>query len=215
MDLAGVLDHTLLRPDATVAEIDALCQEALAHRFAAVCVNGVHVRRCAEILAGSGIAVCAVVGFPLGASAPEVKAYEARRAIEDGAREVDMVLAIGALKSGDDDFVRAEVAAVAEVCHGGGALLKAILEMGLLTAEEKVRACRLAQAGGADFVKTATGFSAGGATVEDVLLLRRVAGPELGIKAAGGIRTAANARALLAAGATRIGSSAAVAIAGA
>ncbi len=210
--IAGVIDHTLLKADATIAGIDKLCEEALAHGFAAVCVNGVHVRRCAEILAGSGVAVCTVVGFPLGASAPEVKTYEARRAIEDGASEIDMVLNIGALKSGDDEFVRRDVAGVAEVVHRLGASLKVILEMCLLSEEEKVRACRICKVAGADYVKTSTGFSTGGATLEDVALMRRTVGPEMGIKAAGGVHDADEARAMVEAGATRIGASASVAI---
>jgi len=211
-DLAGFIDHTLLRADATLAEIDQLCDEALRFRFATVCVNGVHVRRCAEILQGSGVGVSAVVGFPLGAMAPEVKVYEARRALEDGACEIDMVINVGALKSGDDAFVRRDVAGVAEVCHRLGAKLKVILETALLTDPEKVRACDAAKAAGADFVKTSTGFSKGGATVEDVALMRRAVGPTLGIKAAGGVRTALDARKLVEAGATRLGASASVAI---
>jgi len=211
-DLAGFIDHTLLRADATLAEIDQLCDEALRFRFATVCVNGVHVRRCAEILQGSGVGVSAVVGFPLGAMAPEVKVYEARRALEDGACEIDMVINVGALKSGDDAFVRRDVAGVAEVSHRLGAKLKVILETALLTDPEKVRACDAAKAAGADFVKTSTGFSKGGATVEDVALMRRAVGPTLGIKAAGGVRTALDARKLVEAGATRLGASASVAI---
>ena len=210
--LAGYIDHTLLKPDATSAEIDQLCDEALRHRFASVCVNGSWARRCAEILAGSGVAVCAVVGFPLGASATEVKVYEARRAIEDGACEIDMVMHVGALKSGDDVFVRRDVAAVAEACHALGAKLKVILETGLLTDAEKVRACEAAKSAGADFVKTSTGFSKGGATAADVELMRRTVGPTLGIKASGGVRSHGDARAMIAAGATRIGASASVAI---
>ena len=210
--IAATIDHTLLKPDATLAEIDVLCGEALQHRFASVCVNGVHVRRCAEILAGSGVLVCAVVGFPLGAMASEAKAYEARRAIEDGACEVDMVLQVGLLKSGADAQVERDVAAVAETCRRGGARLKVILETALLTDDEKLRACRLAQRAGADFVKTSTGFAKGGATVEDVALMRRAVGPALGVKASGGVRDTASAQALLAAGATRIGASASVAI---
>lgn len=210
--LAGYIDHTLLKPDASSAEIDRLCDEALRHRFASVCVNGSWVRRCAEILAGSGVAVCAVVGFPLGASATEVKVYEARRAIEDGACEIDMVMHVGALKSGDDAFVRRDVAAVAEACHALGVKLKVILETGLLTDAEKVRACELAKSAGADFVKTSTGFSKGGATAADVELMRRAVGPVLGIKASGGVRSQDDARAMIAAGATRIGASASVAI---
>jgi len=211
--LAGTIDHTLLKPDATLAEIDTLCAEALEHRFASVCINGVHVRRCAEILRGSGVAVCSVVGFPLGAMAPEVKVYEARRALEDGATEVDMVQNVGALRSGDEEFVRRDVAAVAETVHRFGATLKVILETCLLTDEEKVRASRIAKSAGADYVKTSTGFSKGGATVEDVALMRRAVGPELGVKASGGVRTPDDARAMLAAGATRIGASASVRIA--
>jgi len=211
-DLAGAIDHTLLKPDATAAEIDRLCDEARTHRFASVCVNGTWARRCAEILAGSGVAVCCVVGFPLGASVTEVKAYEARRAIEDGACEIDMVLNVGALKSGDKEFVRRDIAAVAETCHRLGAKLKVILENALLTDAEKVTACQLAVAAGADFVKTSTGFSKGGATVKDVALMRSVVGPALGVKAAGGIRDKKDAAELIAAGATRLGASASVAI---
>ena len=167
-DLAGHIDHTLLKPDATAAQVDALCADALQHGFASVCVNGAWVRRCAEILSGSGVLVCSVIGFPLGAMATEVKAYEARRAIEDGACEIDMVLAVGALKGGDHDFVRRDIAAVANVCHGLGARLKVILETCLLEDFEIVRACELAKQAGADFVKTSTGFSSGGATAEHV-----------------------------------------------
>jgi deoxyribose-phosphate aldolase len=210
--LAGYIDHTLLRPDATVEEIDQLCAEALAHGFASVCVNGCWVARCAEILAGSRTIVCAVVGFPLGACAPEVKAYEARRAIEDGACEIDMVVNVGALRSGDDEYVRRDVAGVADVCHRLGAKLKVILETALLDDAQKVRGCELARAAGADYVKTSTGFSKGGATVADVALMRRTVGPAIGVKAAGGVRTAEDAHALIAAGATRLGASASVAI---
>jgi deoxyribose-phosphate aldolase len=210
--LAGAIDHTLLKPEASAAEIDALCAEAIEHRFASVCVNGTWARRCAEILAGSGVAVCCVVGFPLGASATEVKVYEARRAIEDGACEIDMVLNVGALKSGDREFVRRDIGAVAETCHRLGAKLKVILETALLTDAEKVAACEEARAAGADFVKTSTGFSKGGATARDVALLRATVGPVMGVKAAGGIRDAEVARAMLAAGATRLGASASVAI---
>lgn len=212
-DVARHIDHTLLKANATLAEIEQLCQEAKTHGFASVCVNGLWVRRCAELLAGTPVAVCTVVGFPLGASAPEVKAFEARRAIEDGACEVDMVLSVGALKSGQDDFVRADIAAVREVCRAMGAKLKVILETCLLTDDEKVRACRAAVAAGADFVKTSTGFSTGGATVADVELMRRVVGPAIGVKASGGVRTRDDAKAMLAAGATRLGASASVAIA--
>lgn len=210
--LAGVIDHTLLRAEATLADIDRLCAEARTHGFASVCVNGVWVRRCAEQLAGTPVAVCAVVGFPLGASAPEVKTFEARRALADGAREIDMVIAIGALIGGHDAFVEAEIAAVRGVCCAGSARLKVILETCLLDDAQKVRACRLAVSAGADFVKTSTGFSSGGATVEDVALMRATSGPTMGVKAAGGVRTASGAYALLAAGANRLGASASVAI---
>jgi deoxyribose-phosphate aldolase len=211
-DLASYFDHTLLKPDATLDQVDRLCDEAMRHRFASVCVNGCHVRRCAEILAASGVMVCSVIGFPLGACAPEVKVYEARRAIEDGACEIDMVINVGALKSGADDVALKDIAGVARTCHGLGARLKLILETGLLTDEEKVRGCRLAQRAGADFVKTSTGFSKGGATVEDVALMRRTVGPVMGIKASGGVRDESAAQAMIAAGATRIGASACVEI---
>ncbi len=209
---ARAIDHTLLKPDATAAQIDTLCAEAAEHKFASVCVNGVWVRRCAELLAGSGVAVCTVVGFPLGAMAPEVKAYEARRAIEDGACEVDMVLSVGALKSGEDAFVEQDIRGLAETCHALGAKLKVILETCLLTDEEKIRACRAAKRAGADFVKTSTGFSTGGATPEDVALMRRTVGPLMGVKASGGVRDAGDAKTMIAAGATRLGASASVAI---
>ena len=212
-EIAGTIDHTLLKPDATASDIDRLCDEARRHRFASVCVNGAWVSRCAEILSGSGVLVATVVGFPLGACVPEVKAYEAQRAIEDGACEVDMVQDVGALKSGDDAFVQRDIAGVADVCHRLGARLKVILETCLLTDDEKVRACQLAKRAGADFVKTSTGFSSGGATVQDVELMRRVVGPVMGVKASGGVRDTDSARAMLDAGATRIGASASVAIA--
>jgi deoxyribose-phosphate aldolase len=210
--IASYIDHTLLKPDATAAEVDKLCDEARKHRFASVCVNGTWARRCGEILAGSGVAVCCVVGFPLGASVPEVKSYEARRAIEDGACEIDMVLNVGALKSGDHEFVRRDIAGVAEVCHKLGAKLKVILETALLTDPEKVKACELARLAGADFVKTSTGFSKGGATAADVELMRKTVGPAMGVKASGGIRDAQDAKTMIAAGATRLGASASVAI---
>jgi deoxyribose-phosphate aldolase len=211
-ELARKIDHTLLRPEATASEIDVLCDEARLHGFAAVCVHGIWVRRCAERLAGTEVAVCAVAGFPLGGMATAAKSFEALRAIQDGAREIDMVLAIGALKSGEDRLVRDDVAAAADACRAGGTLLKVILETALLTDAEKVRACELAKAAGADFVKTSTGFSKGGATVADVALLRRTVGPELGVKASGGIRDTKTALEMIRAGATRIGTSSSVAI---
>jgi deoxyribose-phosphate aldolase len=211
-ELATYIDHTLLKPEATVEDIDKLCAEALQLRVASVCVNGSWVKRCTEILRGSGVLVCSVIGFPLGAMASEVKAYEARRAIEDGACEIDMVQNVGALKSGFDDFVERDIAMVAEVCHRLGARLKVILETALLTDSEKTRACELAVRAGADFVKTSTGFSRGGATAADVALMRRTVGPAVGVKASGGVRDQAGAKAMIAAGATRIGASASVAI---
>jgi len=211
-DLASAIDHTLLRPDATLADHDQLCAEALEYRFASVCIHGAHVRRCAEILQGSGVLVCSVAGFPLGAMASRAKRFEAERALDDGACEIDVVLPIGLLKSGADDLVERDVAGVAEVCRARGGRLKVILETCLLTDDEKVRACRIANRAGADFVKTSTGFAQGGATVEDVALLRRTVGPSIGVKAAGGIRDSATALALLDAGATRIGASASVEI---
>ncbi len=214
-DMASHIDHTLLKADATAADVDTLCGEALEHRFASVCVNSTWVKRCAEILMGSGVLVCTVVGFPLGASLSEVKSYEARRAIEDGACEVDMVLNVGAMKSGMDALVKSDIAAVAATCHSLGARLKVILETCLLTKDEIVRASELAKAAGADFVKTSTGFSTGGATLEDVALMRRAVGPVLGVKASGGVRTTADAEAMIGAGATRIGASASIAIVGA
>jgi deoxyribose-phosphate aldolase len=210
--IASYIDHTLLKPDATSAEIDKLCDEARKNKFATVCVNGTWARRCTEILHGSGVAVCCVVGFPLGASTPEVKAFEARRAIEDGACEIDMVINIGALKSKDHDFVRRDIQGVAEVCHQLGARLKVILETALLTDAEKVKGSELAQLAGADFVKTSTGFSKGGATAADVALMRKTVGPTMGVKASGGIRDQQDAKTMIAAGATRLGASASVAI---
>lgn len=211
-DVATYIDHTLLKPDATLAEIDTLCAEAMEYGFASVCVNSTWVRRCAEILEGAPVLVCTVVGFPLGASLTEVKSYEARRAIENGACEIDMVLNVGALKSGLDDLVRSDIASVAATCRSHGARLKVILETCLLTKDEIVRASEFAKAAGAHFVKTSTGFSTGGATVEDIALMRRAVGPVLGVKASGGVRSSADAQAMIEAGATRIGASASVAI---
>ena len=211
-DLARYIDHTLLRPDAVAADVDKLCDEAAAHRFASVCVNPAWVRRAAERLRGTGIAVASVIGFPFGATPAEVKVFEARRATADGATEIDMVINVGALRSSMTDLVRDDIAAVAGACHEGGALCKAIIETALLTDDEKVTACRLAQQAGADYVKTSTGYASGGATVADVELMRRTVGPEMGVKASGGIRTAEDVRAMIAAGATRIGASAGVKI---
>jgi len=207
-----MIDHTLLKPEATYAQIAQLCDEARQYGFASVCVNATHVKRCAERLAGSPVKVCAVVGFPLGATVPEVKAYEAQQAIEDGATEIDMVINVGALKSKDDDLVARDIGAVVRTARASGALVKVIIEAALLTDEEKTTACQLAIEAGADFVKTSTGFGPGGATARDIELMRRVVGPKMGIKAAGGIRTREDAEMMVAAGATRIGASASVKI---
>jgi deoxyribose-phosphate aldolase len=208
--LAGMIDHTLLKPEATQDQIVTLCQEAIEYSFAAVCVHPAYVALCAETLQGTEVQVATVAGFPLGATLPEVKAYEAQRSIAAGADEVDMVLNVGALKSRAYELVFGDIGAVAQACHARSALLKVIIEAALLTDEEKVAACALAQEAGADYVKTSTGFGPGGAKVEDVALMRRTVGPGMGIKAAGGIRTYADALAMIGAGATRIGASAGV-----
>lgn len=212
--LAAAIDHTLLKATATAAEIRRICAEAAEHRFATVCVNGGWVGEAARLLAGTGVGVAAVVGFPLGAVAPEAKAAEAARAVADGATEIDMVLQIGRLKAGEDEFVRRDIEAVVRASRAAdaAALVKVIIETCYLTDEEKVRACRLAVAAGAHFVKTSTGFGPAGATVEDVRLMRANVPAHVGVKAAGGVRTAEDARAMLAAGATRIGTSSGVAI---
>jgi deoxyribose-phosphate aldolase len=211
-EVAALIDHTLLKPDATQDQIAQLCYEARKHGFAAVCVNPAHVKLCAQLLKGSPVHVCTVVGFPLGATPPEVKSYEAQQTLDDGATEVDMVINIGALKSKDYALVERDIASVARTCHAGGAILKVIIEAALLTDEEKVIACQLAKAASADYVKTSTGFGPGGATLDDVALMRRSVGPELGVKAAGGIGSYEEAKAMVAAGATRIGASAGVKI---
>ena len=208
--VARLIDHTLLKPEATRSDIDRLCQEARAHLFASVCVNPTYVRQAREALRGITVKVCCVVGFPLGAQPPESKALETRRAIREGAREIDMVINIGALKSKDDALVLKDIRAVVEACRESRVLSKVILETALLSDEEKVRGCELSMKAGADFVKTSTGFSSKGATVEDVALMRRTVGPTMGVKAAGGIRTLADAQKMIAAGATRIGASASV-----
>lgn len=211
--IASLIDHTLLKPEATREQIARLCEEAQKYGFAAVCVNPTNVKLAAKLLEDSSVAVCTVVGFPLGATLPEVKAYEAQQALSQGAAEIDMVINIGALKSGDRELVEQDIAAVARLCHDHGAICKVIIEAALLTEEEKVTACQLAKEAGADYVKTSTGFGPGGATVEDVALMRRVVGPSMGVKAAGGIRTLETARAMIQAGATRIGTSSGVKIA--
>jgi deoxyribose-phosphate aldolase len=211
-DLAGFIDHTLLRADATYSDIDKLCDEATQFGFASVCVNPVFVKRCAARLSGSSPVVCSVVGFPLGAIPKEMKALEARRAVREGASEIDMVIAIGALKSGDLRYVEDDIRAVAETAHDGGAILKVILETSLLTDDEKVAGCVAARKARAEFVKTSTGFSTGGATAHDVELMVRAVDRKLGVKASGGIRSAEDAKRLIAAGATRIGASVGVKI---
>ena len=210
--LADWIDHTLLKPDATHDQVARLCYEASKYRFASVCVNPSNVKLCAQLLKNKGVPVCTVVGFPLGATSTEAKTFEAQQAIRDGASEVDMVANIGALKSRDYEIVEQDIASVARASHAGNAILKVIIEAALLTDEEKVVACQLAKVAGADFVKTSTGFGPGGATLEDVALMRRVVGPTMGVKAAGGIRTYAAAQKMIAAGASRIGASASVRI---
>ena len=211
-DVAAMIDHTLLKPDATRADIQQLCREALEFRFATVCVNPTWIALAASMLRGRGVGICAVVGFPLGATTPDVKHYETRRAIFDGATEIDMVINVGALKSGDLRLVERDIEAVTIPCRDSNATSKVIIEAALLTDDEKVAACTLAKAAGADFVKTSTGFAKGGATAGDVALMRRVVGEEMGVKAAGGIRDYESLKALVAAGATRIGASAGVRI---
>jgi deoxyribose-phosphate aldolase len=210
--LAAAIDHTLLKPTATEDQIRTLCAEAILYRFASVCVQPCWVSLCAKLLEASPVKVCTVIGFPLGTTLPEVKAFEAQRCMALGATELDMVINLGALKSGQLELVQAEIGCVVEAAHPQGALVKVIIETGYLTEEEKITACQLVKAAGADYVKTSTGFGPGGATVEDVALLRRIVGPEMGVKAAGGVKTAADAKAMIAAGATRIGSSAGVRI---
>ncbi len=211
-DLARYLDHTLLKPEASASDIDKLCAEAVECGFAAVCVNPSWVKRAADNVRGSDVKVASVVGFPFGATPSEIKAMETRRAIRDGAREIDMVINIGALKSGDHDSVKKDIEKVADACREAGARTKVIIETALLTDEEKVIASYLAKEAKADFVKTSTGFGGGGATVHDVLLMRETVGPEMGIKASGGIHSAEEVKEMIAAGATRIGASAGVAI---
>lgn len=210
--VASMIDHTLLKPDATRADIEKLCQEAAEHKFATVCVNPTWVALAASRLRGSGVRVCSVVGFPLGATTPDVKHYETRRAIFDGAAEIDMVINVGALKSGDLRLVERDMEAVVQPSRDCGVVSKVIIEAAYLTDDEKITACTLAKAAGADFVKTSTGFGPGGATVADVALMRRVVGAEMGVKAAGGVRDYEGLRALVAAGASRVGASAGVKI---
>ncbi|WDF82503.1 deoxyribose-phosphate aldolase [Lacticaseibacillus pabuli] len=210
--LAKYIDHTLLKQDASEVQIQQIFKEAKQYDFASVCINPYWVKDAATALADSDVNVCTVIGFPLGANTTEIKVAEAKASIADGADECDMVINIGALKSRNEDFVREDIAAVAEAVHAQGKLLKVIIECVLLTDEEKVLACRLSEEAGADFVKTSTGFAGGGATVHDVALMRKTVGDRLQVKAAGGIHTYADAKALIAAGADRLGASAGVAI---
>jgi deoxyribose-phosphate aldolase len=212
LNIASMIDHTLLKPDATPDQIAQLCYEARKYNFASVCINPGYVKLCADLLRGSNVKVCTVIGFPLGATAPEVKAYEAETALKDGATEIDMVINIGALKGGDHTLVARDIRGVVEVVHVAGNLVKVIIETSLLTDDEKVTACLLAKEAGADFVKTSTGFAGGGATVHDVALMRRAVGPEMGVKASGGVHTFEEAKSMVEAGATRIGASAGVKI---
>jgi deoxyribose-phosphate aldolase len=211
-EIAAWIDHTLLKPEATAGQVKKLCEEARQYHFAAVCVNPVYVPLARGLLKDAGVGLCAVIAFPLGAILPEDKVYEARRVIENGANEVDMVINIGALKSEAYGLVLNDILFVTQEAHEHGARVKVIIEAALLTRREKILACLLAQTAGANFVKTSTGFGPGGATMEDVDLMHRVVGPGTGVKAAGGIRTCKDALAMIAAGANRIGSSAGVSI---
>lgn len=210
-NFARMIDHTLLKAEATKEQIEKLCAEAKQFNFASVCVNPTWVKRSSELLQGTDVLVCTVIGFPLGANTPAVKAFEAKDAIANGAKEVDMVINIGALKDKNYDLVQADIAAVVEAAKDS-ALVKVIIESCLLTDEEKVKACELAVAAGADYVKTSTGFSTGGATAEDIALMRKTVGPELGVKASGGVRSLEDMKKMVEAGATRIGASSGVAI---
>jgi deoxyribose-phosphate aldolase len=211
-EIAGLIDHTLLKPEATPAGVKQWCEDARRYHFAAVCVNPAYVSLAAKALEGTDVAVCTVVGFPLGATTTEAKVCEARQALLDGATELDMVIHIGALKAGEYERVEEDIAAVTEVAHVGGGKVKVIIETALLNEEEKISACRLAKAANANFVKTSTGFAASGAKVEDVRLMRKTVGTEMGVKAAGGIHSYQEAMAMIEAGATRIGASAGVRI---
>lgn len=210
-DLASLIDHTILKPEATLHEIKKFCSEALEYKFASVCVNPTWVKDAAGFLKGSNVKVCTVIGFPLGATTSETKAFETKSIIQEGATEVDMVMNIGALKEGRDSLVEQDIRAVVNAANRT-ATVKVIIETSLLTREEKIRACELSVKAGADFVKTSTGFSTGGATIEDIQLMRKIVGPDIGVKASGGVRDARAVEAMIEAGATRIGSSSGVAI---
>jgi deoxyribose-phosphate aldolase len=210
-NIAAMIDHTLLKADATKEQIEILCQEAKEHQFFSVCINPTWISTAKGLLNGSSVKVCTVIGFPLGANTPETKAFETKNAIENGADEVDMVINIGALKDKNDELVLRDIQTVVEAAKGK-ALTKVIIETSLLTREEKVRACELSVKAGADYVKTSTGFSTGGATVEDIRLMRETVGPDIGVKASGGVRNTEDTQKMIDAGATRIGASAGVSI---
>lgn len=211
-NMAGMIDHTMLKPDVTADQIAQLCYEARKYEFASVCVNPTHVKLCSNLLLDTDVKVCTVIGFPLGASSPQVKKFETETAIRDGANEIDMVINIGALKAGNNTLVARDIHEVVTVAKRAGAITKVIIETSLLTEEEKVRACLLSKEAGANFVKTSTGFAGGGATVEDITLMRKVVGPGMGIKASGGVRDYQGAKNMVDAGANRIGASAGVKI---
>lgn len=210
-NIAAMIDHTLLKPEATRQQIESLCQEAKEYKFASVCVNPTWVSTAKELLQGSDVMVCTVIGFPLGATTSETKAFETKNAIDHGADEVDMVINIGALKDHNDELVEKDIRTVVEAAKGK-AHTKVIIETSLLSKEEKIRACELSVKAGADFVKTSTGFSTGGATAEDIALMRQTVGPDLGVKASGGVRSTEDVQKMIEAGATRIGASSSIAI---
>ncbi|MFK0040892.1 deoxyribose-phosphate aldolase [Paenarthrobacter sp. NPDC090517] len=211
-NIASYIDHTLLKPEASEADVLKVCAEAVEYKFKSVCVNPVWVKTVTKALKGSGVLTCSVIGFPLGATPSDVKAFEARGAVLDGADEIDMVINMASARANDKGALVDDIRAVSEVVHAGEAILKVIIETSMLTDEQKVIACEAAAEAGADFVKTSTGFNGGGATVEDVALMRKTVGPELGVKASGGVRSLADAQAMIAAGATRIGASSGIAI---
>ncbi|WP_255767885.1 deoxyribose-phosphate aldolase [Pseudarthrobacter sulfonivorans] len=211
-NIASYIDHTLLKPEASEADILKVCAEAAEYQFKSVCVNPVWVKTVKTALKGSGVLTCSVIGFPLGATPTDVKTFEARGAVLDGADEIDMVINIAAARAGDKGTLVDDISAVAEAVHASGAILKVIIETVFLSDDQKVLACQAAVEAGADFVKTSTGFNGGGATAEDITLMRRTVGPELGVKASGGVRSLADAQAMIAAGATRIGASSGIAI---
>ncbi|BCW58042.1 deoxyribose-phosphate aldolase [Arthrobacter sp. StoSoilB20] len=211
-NIASYIDHTLLKPEASEADVLKVCAEAIEYRFKSVCVNPVWVKTVTKALKGSGVLTCSVIGFPLGATPSDVKSFEARGAVLDGADEIDMVINMASARANDKGALVDDIKAVAETVHAGEAILKVIIETSMLNDEQKVIACEAAVEAGADFVKTSTGFNGGGATVEDVALMRKTVGPDIGVKASGGVRSLADAQAMIAAGATRIGASSGIAI---